>query len=45
MGNNLKNKRYFKAGTHNIAVKVVDNDGLDSVEVIRLKVNGGVERE
>jgi hypothetical protein len=34
----------FKAGLHNIAVKVVDNDGLESVEVIRLKVNGEVER-
>jgi DNA modification methylase len=34
----------FKAGLHNIAVKVVDNDGLESVEVIKLKVNGMVER-
>ena len=34
----------FKAGLHNIAVKVVDNDGLESVEVIKLKVNGKVER-
>jgi len=35
----------LKAGLHNIAVKVVDNDGLESVEVVRLKVNGTVERE
>jgi DNA modification methylase len=35
----------FKAGLHNIAVKVVDNDGLESIEVIKLKVNGTVERE
>ena len=34
----------FKAGLHNIAVKVVDNDGLESIEVIKLKVNGKVER-
>jgi len=35
----------LKAGTHNIAVKVIDNDGLESIEVIKLKVNGVVERE
>jgi len=35
----------LKAGLHNIAVKVVDNDGLESVEVVKLKVNGIVERE
>ena len=34
----------FKAGHHVIAVKVVDNDGLDNIEVIKLKVNGSVER-
>jgi len=32
----------FKAGTHSIAVKVVDNDGLESVEVIVLKINGEI---
>ena len=35
----------FKAGLHIIAVKVVDNDGLENIEVIRLKVNGVVERQ
>ena len=35
----------LKAGAHIIAAKVVDNDGLDSVEIIKLKVNGAVERE
>ncbi len=35
----------FKPGQHIIAVKVIDNDGLENIEVIRLKVNGGVERE
>ncbi len=35
----------FKAGTHCIAVKVVDNDGLESLEVIKLKVNGNIEKE
>lgn len=34
----------FKAGQHNIAVKVVDNDGLDNIEIIKLKVNGVIER-
>jgi DNA modification methylase len=34
----------LKAGLHHIAVKVVDNDGLESVEVVKLKVNGEVER-
>ena len=35
----------FKAGLHNIAVKVFDNDGLESIEIIKLKVNGKVERQ
>jgi DNA modification methylase len=35
----------LKAGHYNIAVKVVDNDGLESVEAVKLKVNGSVERE
>lgn len=34
----------FKAGKYSIAVKVVDNEGLESIEVIQLKVNGKVER-
>ena len=34
----------LKAGTHNIAVKVVDNDGLENTEVIALKINGDVEK-
>jgi DNA modification methylase len=33
----------FKAGVHHIAVKVVDNDGLEAIEVIKLKVNGVVK--
>lgn len=33
----------FKPGHHQVAVKVVDNDGLENIEVIRLKVNGKVE--
>jgi len=35
----------LKNGTHNIAVKVVDNDGLENIEVIKLKINGGINRE
>jgi len=34
----------FKAGEHKIAVKVVDNEGLENIEVIKLKVNGEVKR-
>ncbi len=34
----------FAPGIHNIAVKVVDNDGLDNIEVIKLKVNGEIEK-
>jgi len=34
----------FKPGQHSIAVKVIDNDGLENIEVIKLKVNGGIER-
>jgi len=34
----------FEAGTHTIAVKVVDNEGLESIERIKLKVNGEVEK-
>jgi DNA modification methylase len=33
----------FKAGEHQIAVKVVDNQGLESLEVVKLKINGGVK--
>jgi hypothetical protein len=39
-----KQKRLFNAGFYSVAVKVVDNDGLESIEVIKLKVNGSVER-
>ncbi len=35
----------FKAGLHQIAVKVIDNDGLENIEIIKLKVNGIVERQ
>ena len=33
----------FQAGMHTIAVKVVDNEGLESIEIVKLKVNGVVE--
>jgi hypothetical protein len=32
------------AGTHIIAVKVVDNDGLENMEVVTLTINGGLKR-
>lgn len=34
----------FKPGLHRVAVKVVDNEGLENVEIVRLRVNGKVER-
>ena len=34
----------LKTGTHTIAVKVVDNNGLENMEIITLKINGIVER-
>jgi DNA modification methylase len=39
-----KQTHTFKAGEHVVAVKVVDNDGLESIETIKLKVNGVVEK-
>jgi hypothetical protein len=36
--------KFKTGGTYNIAVKVVDNDGLESIEVVKLKVNGEIER-
>ena len=35
----------FKPGTHTIAVKAIDNEGLEAIEVVKIKVNGVVERE
>ena len=35
-----KQTQKFKTGTHTIAVKAVDNEGLESLEVITLKING-----
>ena len=34
----------FKAGLHEIAVKVVDSEGLENIEIIKLKVNGKIEK-
>jgi hypothetical protein len=34
----------LKAGAHSIAVKVVDNDGLENTEIVQLKINGVVEK-
>jgi DNA modification methylase len=33
-------KHAFKAGNYQIAVKVVDNEGIESIEMIALKTNG-----
>ncbi len=40
-----KQSHKFKTGAFQIAVKVVDNDGLESLEIIKLKVNGVVKVE
>ncbi|WP_187150950.1 hypothetical protein, partial [Treponema endosymbiont of Eucomonympha sp.] len=34
----------FKTGSHTIAIKVVDNDGLENLETVKLQVNGIVKR-
>ena len=34
----------LKTGSHTIAVKVIDNDGLENTEIIQLKINGVVEK-
>jgi site-specific DNA-methyltransferase (adenine-specific) len=38
-----KQQRSLTAGIYHIAVKAVDNDGLENVETIKLKVNGALE--
>lgn len=35
----------LKPGKHTIAVKAVDNDGLEAIEVLKIKVNGEVVME
>ncbi len=37
---NGKQTKIFKAGEYKIAVKVIDNEGLENTEIIKLKVNG-----
>jgi len=39
-----KQTHHFKAGEYVIAVKAVDNDGLESIEVFKIKVNGVVKK-
>jgi hypothetical protein len=39
-----KQSHTFEAGVHTIAVKVVDNEGLESIETVKLKVNGVVKK-
>jgi DNA modification methylase len=35
---------FLKSGAHTIAVKVVDNDGLENIETVRLTINGKLKR-
>ena len=37
-------EKHFKPGLHTIAVMAVDAAGLEGIEVVKLKVNGSVER-
>ncbi len=37
-------QKHFKPGLHTIAVMAVDAAGLEGIEVVKLKVNGSVER-
>jgi hypothetical protein len=37
-------KGKFPAGSYNIAVKVVDNDGLENIEVVKFNANGKIDR-
>ncbi|GHU26931.1 hypothetical protein FACS1894172_11320 [Spirochaetia bacterium] len=39
-----KQEYIFKIGSYNIAVKVIDNDGLENIESFGLKINGIIER-
>jgi hypothetical protein len=39
-----KQSHAFKAGVHTIAVKVVDNEGLESIETVKLKINGVIRK-
>jgi site-specific DNA-methyltransferase (adenine-specific) len=34
----------LKPGTHHIAVKVIDNDGLENMETVKLTLNGEIKR-
>jgi len=38
-----KQTKLFVAGEYKIAVKAIDNEGLENIEVIKLKVNGNIE--
>ncbi len=38
-----KQNKIFKAGLYNVAVKVFDSEGLENIEVVKLKINGKIE--
>ena len=39
-----KQTRSFNAGEHLVAIKAVDNNGLESIETFKIKVNGVVKK-
>ena len=38
-------KHKFKPGSYIIAVKVIDNEGLEAIDTIKIKINGEVKQE
>ena len=40
-----KQTHFFTAGNYKVAVKVVDGEGLENIEIVELKINGKVERK
>ncbi len=40
-----KHNYKFKAGSYSIAVKVIDNEGLENIEIIKLKINGIIQTQ
>jgi len=38
-----KQTNKFKVGSYSIAVKVIDNEGLENIEIVKLKINGVVQ--
>jgi hypothetical protein len=44
-GTDGKQQHTLEARLHTIAINVLDNDGLENIETIKLNVSGTVERQ